>query len=220
MAEREFEAVIWDMDGVIVDSGPYHFQAWREVFHRRGISFTEEDFRRDFGRRNDTIIRSAMGEGLPVEEVDALAGEKEESYRCGIAGKVKALPGVLRLMQKLRESGIKMAVASSAPPENIRLITEKLDVSRFFDAVVWGREVSEGKPSPQGFLLAARKLGVKPENCVVIEDAVAGVAGAGSAGMRCVAVTNSHSRASLAEADLVVDSLETLAVSDIKKLFA
>jgi beta-phosphoglucomutase-like phosphatase (HAD superfamily) len=103
--------------------------------------------------------------------------------------------------------------------ENIQLVTRGLAVNNYFQVIVWGREVTEGKPSPQAFLLAARRLEVEPRNCVVIEDAVAGVTAAKRAGMKCLAVTNSHPKKSLMEADLVVDTLETISVADLARLF-
>ena len=113
-----------------------------------------------------------------------------------------------------------MAIASSAPMENIQLIIRGLGIDDCFQAIVWGREVAEGKPSPEVFMLAARKLGVEPRDCVVIEDAVAGVAAAKSAAMKCLAVTNSHSRNSLQEADLIVDTLEAISVRHLAGLFS
>ncbi len=219
MPESGLEAVIWDMDGVIADTAPYHLGAWQEIFRKRGVNFTEEDFRRHFGRRNDTIVRNTLGEDLPPDEVDKIANEKEENYRRRVTAKAKPLPGAIELIKVLHEHGIKMAIASSAPMENIQLITRSLGIIDCFQSIVWGREVSEGKPSPQGFLLAARKLRVEPRNCVVIEDAVAGVAAAKRAGMKCVAVTNTHPRQSLKEANLVVDTLKAVDVSVLERLF-
>ena len=112
-----------------------------------------------------------------------------------------------------------MAIASSSPVENIQLILGGLGIDSYFQFIVSGKQVSEGKPSPQGFLLAAKKLEVAPENCVVIEDAIDGVAGAKRAGMKCLAVTNNHSKQSLVEADLVVDTLEAVTVDDLAGLF-
>jgi beta-phosphoglucomutase family hydrolase len=219
MPEAKLEAVLWDMDGVIADTGIYHCLAWQDAFRRRGASFTDEDFRRHFGQRNDTIIRSALGDGIALEEMEAIAAEKEANYRRRIDGKIRALPGVTALMKALKKNGVKSAVASSAPPENIRLILKALRIEDCFQAIVWGYEVSEGKPSPQVFLLAAGKLGVAPPNCAVIEDAVAGVEGAKRGGMKCVAVTTSHPRERLGEADLVVDSLEAVSVGVLAGLF-
>ena len=220
MPENRFKAVIWDMDGVIADTAPYHFKAWQEVFQKRGVNFTEEDFRCIFGQRNDTIIRNTIGRSISPCEVDAIAAEKEENYRRRVARNVKVLPGAIELIRSLREHGVKMAIASSAPMENIQLITRGLGISDCFQTIVWGREVAEGKPSPQGFLLAAKKLGVEPQYCIVIEDAVAGVAAAKRAGMKCLAVTNTHPKMSLKEADLVVDTLEAVGVSDLEGLFS
>ncbi|MFC2033012.1 HAD family hydrolase [Chloroflexota bacterium] len=219
MTEDKFKAVIWDMDGVIADTGPYHFMAWQDVFRKRGINFTEEDFQHNFGKRNDTIIRYTTGEETPVEEVDVIAGEKDAYFRRIVKPNVKPFLGVIPLIILLKEHGVKMAIASSAPVENIRLVLQSLGIYDYFDAIVWGREVTEGKPSPQGYLLAVKKLGVKPENSVVIEDAIAGVDGAGRAGMKCIAVTNTHPEESLRKADLVVDTLETLKISDFEALF-
>ena len=212
------KAVIWDMDGVIADTGPYHFKAWQEVFHIRGINFTEENFQRYFGQRNDTIIRNVLGEDLSPSEVDAIAGEKERNYRQRVSRHIKPLPGAIKLLKSLSEHGFKVALASSAPMENIQLVTQGLGINNHFHSIVSGRDVSEGKPSPQGFLLAAKKLGISPQNCIIIEDAVAGVTAAKRAGMRCIAVTNTHPRESLTGADLVIDTLEAVSVTDLEQL--
>jgi beta-phosphoglucomutase family hydrolase len=219
MPESILEAVLWDMDGVIADTAYYHYRAWHDVFQKRGVNFTEKDFKYHFGRRNDTIIRSMLGESISLEELDIIISEKEENYRRRVARNIKPLPGALELISALGKHGIKIAIASSAPMENIRLIIRELDIEDCFQAIVWGGEVAEGKPDPQIFLLAARKLGAEFRNCIVIEDAVAGVAAAKRAGMKCVAVTNSHPRNSLKEADLIVDTLEAVSISDLAKLF-
>jgi len=219
MPVSRLEAVVWDMDGVIADTARYHFQAWQEIFQERGIDFTKEVFKRYFGRRNDTIIRDNIGREISSEEVYAIADEKEERYRRLMAHDIKSLPGAIELLGLLGESGVKMAVASSAPLENIELITRSLGIYNCFQAIVWGGEVAESKPSPQGFLLAAEKLGVEPRNCLVAEDAVAGVAAAKRGGMKCLAVTTSHPEASLKEADLVVDTLEAVGLDDLERLF-
>jgi len=220
MPENNLKAVIWDMDGVIADTARYHFQAWQESFRKRGVNFTEDDFRHHFGQRNDTIIRDAIGESVSPDEVDAIAGEKEADYRRRVAQNLKPLPGVIALINSLTASGVKMAIASSAPPENIQLVTSGLGIDNCFQATVWGRAVTEGKPSPQAFLLAASKLGIEPRNCLVIEDAVAGVTAAKRAGMKCLAVTNTHPGTSLKEADLIVDTLEKVNTEGLVALFS
>jgi len=215
---KKTKAVIWDMDGVIADTAPFHFEAWQGVFNQRGASFTEDDFRRNFGQRNDTIIRNTLGKDIPLSEIEAIATEKEENFRQGARHNIKPLTGAVKLLKSLKEYGFSLALASSAPVANIQLVTRELDIENCFQAIVSGREVKEGKPSPQGFLLAAKKLGVEPENCLVIEDAVAGVTAAKRGGMHCLAVTNTNPKTSLAEADLVVDTLEGVTASDLEGL--
>ena len=219
MPESNLKAVIWDMDGVIADTARYHLQAWQQTFRKRGVNFTEDDFKHRFGQRNDTIIRDAIGESISPDEVDTIAGEKEADYRRRVAQNLKPLPGVIALINSLTADGVKMAIASSAPPENIQLVTRGLGIDNCFQAIVWGREVTEGKPSPQAFLLAASKLGIEPRNCLVIEDAIAGVTAAKQAGMKCLAVTNTHPRTSLKEADLIVDTLEKVSTNGLVALF-
>lgn len=219
MSRSKTKAVIWDMDGVIADTAPYHLKAWQQVFQKRGVNFTENDFRRNFGQRNDTIIKNVLGESVSLSEIDAIAGEKEKNFRQSVRQHIIPLPGAVELMKSLKEYGFSMALASSAPIENIRLIFGGLDINDCFQAIVFGREVKEGKPSPQGFLLAAEKLGVAPQNCIVVEDAVAGITAAKRAGMRCLAVTNTHPRTRLMEADLIVDTLEAVSVNILEGLF-
>ena len=218
MPEIEAKAVIWDMDGVLADTAPFHLSAWQKVFQERGVKFTKEDFRHSFGRRNDAIIRKTLGKETSQEEIDAISGKKEASFRRRIGRNLKPLPGVIKLITSLEEHGFKMALASSAPIENIQLLSTGLGIENRFQAIISDKDVTQGKPNPQGFLLAAQRLGVEPRNCIVIEDAVAGVAAAKRAGMHCLAITNTHPRESLAEADLIVDTLEGVSINDIEGL--
>lgn len=216
---NRLEAVLWDMDGVIADTAPFHFQAWQEVFGRRNVPYSREVFQRNFGKRNDIIVRSIVGEGYPEGEIEAILVEKEGLFRTRAAGKIKPFPGAIELLYELKEYGVRVALATSSPIENGQFVTRQLGIENSFDVTVWGREVTEGKPSPQIFLLAAERLKVDPKNCVVIEDAVAGVAAAKRAGMKCLAVTNSHPGEKLGEADLVADSLEYVSVADLAGIF-
>lgn len=200
-------AVLWDLDGVLVDSAPFHLQAWRELFGSVGREFSEADFRRTFGLRNDAILRDVLGD-LPSAEVERLGARKEELFRRAALGNIVPLPGALALLRLLRESGVKLALVSSTPHGNIDLILGSLGVEAAFDVIVGEEDVTRGKPDPEGFLLAARRVGVPPAECVVIEDAPAGVEAAKRAGMSCVGVSRDRPREALAEADLVVESLE------------
>jgi beta-phosphoglucomutase family hydrolase len=219
MSKSHLEAVIWDLDGVIADTAEYHYQAWQEVLGKRGVEFSRVDFMPLFGRRHDAIIKFVLGNGLPKKELEMITEEKQQSYRRRMTGNVRSIPGAVELIKSLHEYGLKQAIASSAVPENIEIVTRELGIADCFQAIINGMEVEEGKPDPQIFRLAAKRLKEKPENCTVIEDAIAGVAAAKQAGMKCIAVTNSHPKNSLKAADLVVDSLEKVSIVGIQKLF-
>jgi beta-phosphoglucomutase family hydrolase len=219
MSETHLEAVLWDMDGVIVDTADYHYRAWRDVFKERGVAFSKADFMRHFGQRHDTIIKSALGDGLSPEEINAIAEKKQALYRRRVSKNIVPLPGAVELIKLLNKNKIKTAIASSAVKKNIDVILRGLDIKNSFQAIVFGTEVAEGKPSPQIFQLAADKLDVKPASCVVIEDAIAGVAAAKRAGMKCIAVTNSHPEIKLKNADLIVNTLEKVNIKVLRGLF-
>ncbi|HXZ95020.1 MAG TPA: beta-phosphoglucomutase family hydrolase [Dehalococcoidia bacterium] len=204
------KAILWDMDGVIFDSYSFHFAAWQETFAKRGIEFTKEDFTKLFGTRNDFIVRSVMGKKLPERDAQIVAQEKEETFREKATGNIKPFPGVVRLLNSLKKGNFKLGLASSAPKENIDLVLSELNLAGIFDCVVFGQEVTESKPSPQIYLLAAEKLAAIPNDCVVIEDSPLGVKAAKAAGMKCLAITNTHPQQKLEEADRVVDSLENV----------
>ncbi len=211
-------AIIWDMDGVIVDTGAYHRDAWIEAFGKRGIDFTTEDFVATFGTRNDNVIRRMLGRKTPTELIREISEEKEADYRRRIAESIVALPGAVALLEDLAVAHFKQAIATSAPPANVRQIMCVLGLDRYFNCMVTEKDVSEGKPSPQSFLLAAKTLNVLTANCIVIEDAITGVSAARRAGMRCVAVTTSHPRRNLGQADFIVDSLEELSADRMRIL--
>ncbi len=213
-------AVIWDMDGVIADTAPFHFQAWQKTFSQRGVQFTEEDFNHTFGLRNDSIIRKILGDKISPQDIEAIAQEKEAIFRSLLPPSLPPFPGVISLLKALKEVGFKIALASSAPKENLNLLTTNLGIRNYFEVIVSDKEVTEGKPNPQLFLLAAERLKVPPQNCLVIEDAIAGVKAAKAANMKCIAVTNTHPRESLNQADLIVDSLEQVNIKIIEKLLS
>ena len=211
-------AVLWDLDGTIIDSAPYHERAWQTTFDAEGIPFDAADFRRTFGWRNDRILFDIVGPDLPPERVAALAQAKEEHYRALVRQEgIAPLRGVRAWLERLHAQGIPQAIVSSAPRENITVVLATLDATDLFQALISGDDVAQGKPDPASFLLAARQLGVPPTACVVVEDAPAGVEAARRAGMTCLAVTTSHAREHLA-ADLVVDSLADLPADTLERL--
>jgi beta-phosphoglucomutase family hydrolase len=218
MIKDKTKAVIWDMDGVIADTAEYHLIGWQMVFQRRGANYSAEDFRFNTGKRSDTIVKSVLGENLLPDEIAGIVREKDETFRQLIGENIKSFPGVAKLIVSLKKHKFKIAIASSAPMENILLIIKSLKVHSYFDAIISGWEVSRGKPDPQTFLLAAEKLGVEPKCCIVIEDAIAGVTASKRANMHCVAVTNTTPKEELKEADIITDTLEDITINTLKKL--
>ncbi len=211
--------VIFDMDGVLVDSYRAHFESWLAMARECGFEFTEEQFARTFGRTSRDIIAHFWGEGLSDERMAEMDDHKEALYREAIAAHFPAMDGARELVGALRAAGFRLAVGSSGPPENVAVAVEGLDMGDCFQATVSGMDVTHGKPHPEVFLKAAEKLGVPPERCAVIEDAPAGIEAARRAGMAAIAITGTASRERLAEkAHRVVESLRQLTPEAIAEL--
>jgi beta-phosphoglucomutase family hydrolase len=211
-------AIIWDMDGVLVNTGEYHYQAWKQTFDELDVPFSKKQFRETFGMNNAGILEIICGEKLPAEQEGKISEHKEELFREAVKGKAKLLPGVEMALKNFSEWNLKQAIASSAPPKNIVVLVKELEIGKYFDATVSGFDIP-GKPDPSVFLKTARQLKVEPERCVIIEDAVAGVEGANRAGMKCIAVTTTNTTEALSKADLTFDSLEELTQHTLFELF-
>ena len=211
-------AVLWDMDGVLVDTGAFHYEAWKETFNELNVPFSEEDFRKTFGMNNAGILETIFERKPEPGEVAEISHKKESLFRDLVKGKAVLLPGVADWLERFRAWGLKQAITSSAPPANIEFLVDELKIRGYFDEIVSGFDLP-GKPNPDTFLKASEMLKVKPENCVVVEDAIAGVEGAKRAGMKCVAVTTTNPAKQLSKADLVVEHLGKMEEEDFKSLF-
>jgi beta-phosphoglucomutase len=216
-------AAIWDVDGTLVDTAEMHFAAWAELAAEIGKPFTRADFAATFGRRNPEIIRALFDAKASDATVADLGGRKEVKYReAARRSGVELLPGAGALLRGLRDLGWPQAIASSAPRANLEMILDLTRTREFFAAVVSAEDTQRGKPDPQVFQLAAARLGMHAEECVVFEDAVAGVQAARAAGMKCVAVrfVGHHPAETLraAGADRVVDSLADITAADVSRL--
>lgn len=210
--------VLWDLDGVIVDTGEFHFVAWEQTLAEYGIPFSREQFQATFGMNNRGILTTLMGhppEGDLLVEID---WRKEENFRQAIRGRAELLPGVRAWLDWFAASNIRQAVASSAPQVNIDFLVDELGIRSYFRVLVSGGKLP-GKPDPDVFLLAAQLIEAPPQGCLVIEDAVVGVEAAHRAGMKCVAVTTTNPAAALREADVVVERLDGLGVEVIEAMF-
>lgn len=206
MTEYRNYAVLWDMDGVLVDTGDFHFQSWGKTFEELNVPFDGEDFRKTFGMNNAGILEWILGRKPEPDEVTRISDKKESLFRELVKGKAVPLPGVLKWLNQFQTWKVKQAITSSAPPENIEVLVAELNIEDYFDAIVSGFDMP-GKPNPDVFLKAANTIKVRPENCVVIEDAIAGVEGAKRAGMKCIAVTNTNPASALEKADYIFSDL-------------
>lgn len=211
--------VIFDMDGVIVDSGAAHLASWKRLAAENDLHITDQEFAETFGRPSREIIRLRWGADLPDDEVRRLDDRKEAIYREIIRGDVPVMPGALELMRELHADRWRLGIGSSGPPENVALVVAELALGSLLAAATDASDVTRGKPDPQVFLIAAERMGVRPGRCVVIEDAAHGVEAAHRAGMKAVALTSTHPRDTFAEADLVVDRLDELSSARLAALF-
>ncbi len=211
------QAVIFDMDGVLVDSGWAHRQAWFDLAAQEGLEMSDEFFLRTFGMQNDTILPMMRPDISPLE-LARLSDWKEQRYRDLVLSQPRAAEGVIALLGDLKAKGFRLAIGSSAPRANLDVFWKPLEFADYFQVCVTKEQVIEGKPAPETFLKAASNLSAPPERCVVVEDALHGVQAARAAGMKVVAVTTTRSREELALADRVVDSLAELKADDFAAL--
>jgi len=211
--------VIFDVDGVLVDSAEAHYAAWCLLAAQVGKPLARDFFDRTFGTQNRDIIPVWLGPAIAPEEVERLSLLKEALYRDVARATLEPLPGAADLVRALAAAGdFALAVGSSAPPENVDLALEVLGIGGLFAAIVTGRDTARGKPDPEVFVKAIAKLGLPPSRCAVIEDAPQGVEAGLRAGARVIAVTSTRARRELAAANLVVASLNELEPGRIRGL--
>ena len=204
-------ALIFDMDGVIIDSNPIHRQAW-ELYNRRfGIETTEEMHHGMYGKRNDQIVRDYLGQHLSDAEVFEHGAAKERLYRelAGPGLTSSLVPGVREFLERSRD--LPMAIASNAEAENVKFVLQAAGLGRFFRVIVDGHQVSRPKPAPDVYLKACELLGAAPRDCIVFEDSYSGVQAAMDAGMRVVGLRTTHEElpgTSIAVDDFLAPELE------------
>jgi len=199
--------VLWDLDGTLVDSGDYHWRAWRDTMRDEGVELTYQQFLESFGQKNDRILTAWMGNAATRDVIGRVGDTKEALYRqLAVAEGLAPLPGAAAWVERLHRAGWRQAIASSAPKENVRVMLDVLNLDGYFDAIVSAEDVTAGKPDPQVFLAAAAKLHTPAAFAVVVEDAAVGIEAARRAGMKCVGVSTS----AVLPADVFVRSLADL----------
>jgi HAD superfamily hydrolase (TIGR01509 family) len=212
----EARAVLWDMDGTLIDSEELHWISWRDTMANEDRAITHEQFLSSFGQRNDSILSRWLGPAATPERIERIGNAKEKLYRQLIhKNGILPEPGVASWVHRLHEQGWLQAIASSAPRQNIEVVLEALGTAHCFQGIVSAEDVHKGKPDPEVYLTAASRVGLPSERCIVVEDAAAGIEGARRAGMRSIGVSHNGKHLS---ADVVVQSLELLDSNTFEKL--
>lgn len=214
-------SVIFDMDGVLVDNVPEHLKAWEAFCRKHGIPFDEASFKSTvFGKTNQAILRALIRRRLTAAEIETLGAEKEAMYRERHRGRVRAAPGLVGLLRRLRAERVTLAVATAAPRENLDFILDETGLRSCFEALVDVSCVKRGKPDPEIYLKAAALLGSPPGLCIAVEDSFPGIRSALSAGMKVVAVTTTHRRRELAAANLIIKDFRRLTPRQLRDLLS
>lgn len=213
-------AVIFDMDGVIVDSNPTHTIALRKFFEQHGYNLTDEELKTGvYGRSNKDWLPELFGDSLTTEEYKKLADEKEALFRELFTLIIKPLKGLIYFLDVLVDNKITRAIATSAPTANVDFVLEKTGIKKYFDVILDESDIKKGKPDPEIYLKTATAIQFPPEKCIVFEDSLPGVESAKQAGCKVVGVTTTHSRDEFLGTDLVIDNFEHINVRVLERLF-
>lgn len=213
-------AVIFDMDGVICHTNPYHSLAFREFFSSHNLNPTDEEFAAHmYGKSNSYILSHFFQRPVSGKELRQMEQQKEGLFRKIYEPHIEPIAGIEAFIADLYQNGVKLGVATSAPYANLELILGKIDIRKKLDSVMASEDVKKHKPDPEVYLSSAKNLGVLPENCLVFEDSFSGVSAALNAGMQVVGVLSSHTEAELPPCSLYLRDYAELSYSKINHLF-
>jgi HAD superfamily hydrolase (TIGR01509 family) len=216
--QKNIKGIIFDCDGVLVDSEPFSCGVWKPVLAKRGINIGEGDFKEIVGKNMDDAIEFFFKKYSFKGDKNEIAIDKEEEYFNHAKGNLKTFPGTIEFIEKALELGLKICVASSGSLEKIHFNLNEGGLSQYFTSIISCEDVKIGKPAPDLFLAAAKRIMVNPEECIVVEDSLYGVQAAKAASMYCIAITTSLPAEKLHEADIIADTLEEVSLEDL--LFA
>lgn len=214
------KAVIFDMDGVLIDSQPIHFEIDKACLLEQGVDISMEEVKKGAGTITKSRLQKWKDEFGLTENLDKLVNRREylafELFKTAGLG---SIDGIKELLKELKNQGILMAVASSSPKEFIYWVLKTLEIEDYFQVVLSAEDATRSKPAPDIFLLAAKRLSAKPEECIVIEDSTNGVLAANAAGIKAIGYTNPNSgNQDLKSATLVIDDFRRLNVSLIQNI--
>ena len=213
-------AALFDMDGVIVHTNPYHKKAFDIFLNKYNVVLTDDELKEHiYGRTNEEIFPYIFKGDFTSQKGKQWADEKEAMFRELYKDHVEPVAGLLPFLKELKENKIPVAVGTSAPIENLNFVMDKLNLREWFDTLLHSADVTKGKPDPEIYLKAAERLQVPPENCIVLEDSIAGLNAGLNAGMKVVAVTTTHEPEEFEGADLIISDFEGFTVQHLWDLF-
>lgn len=214
------KAVIFDMDGVICHTNPYHSIAFKEFFAKRNLNPTEEEFRLHmYGKNNGYILSHFLGRKIEGKELKDLEYEKESLFRDLYKAEVDPISGYMDFLLELNLAELAVGVATSAPRANMDLILDTLDIRNIFHSTLAEEDVNKHKPDPEVYLKSAKRLGVSPENCVVFEDSFSGASAGLNAGMKVVGVLSTHSKDELPQCHRFIEDFTEVNLNQVQSLF-
>ncbi len=206
---------LFDNDGVLVDTKDLHWMAWQQYMQAHPeLGMSEEVFLKTFGRTNDLILKE-VDPSISKAKSEEIASEKERIFRSLLQQNMDLLPGVIPFLEQLQAAQTPRIIASSAPVSNLEVFLKRTPLSHYFSSYVSAEQVARGKPYPDVFLAGAEKLGIPPEQCIVIEDSPSGLQAGKSAGCFVIAVTTTHKKSHLSNYDLCVDRLDQLTLHEV-----
>lgn len=205
----EAQAVIFDLDGTLLDNNPYHLQSWKKYLENMGRDMTEEEYNANInGRTNRDVINYIHGDALNEEDSFKYGLEKEVLYREIYKPFIKPVNGLLAFLKILADKNVPMAIATSGIQPNIDFMFDHVPIKEYFKIIVNSSHIKKGKPDPEIYIRAASLLNVAPKNCLVFEDAVVGINSAKAAGMKVIAIATTHPKEELNGADMIIDDYE------------
>lgn len=215
-------AVAFDLDGTLIDNNQFHFITWQEFYRKRNRELTMEEYKACFNGRTmtDCVKYVFQQPDMSAQEIEQYTNEKESLYREIYAAHIKPIPGLLTLLELLNQAQIPMVIATSGIQDNIDFLFSHIPIKRYFKRVIKGSDITHGKPHPEMYQLAAKELGLPAGKCIAFEDAIVGIASAGGAGMKVIALTTTHTPEELAGADWIVKDYEGIRMEQLLQLFS
>lgn len=213
------EAVIFDMNGVIINDERIHQQSWRVYSQKHGFQITEEEFKHNiFGRTEKDTFEYLYKRPITPEELRTFSDERVDTAIEIFKPQMKMTDGLQKLLDTLAENSIPMAVATSSRNRYVNLILDELNIRKYFKTILTAEDITKGKPDPEIYLKTAEKLGVNPAECVVFEDALSGIRSAKAASMKVIGIATTHAKEELDLADTVVDNFEEVDLDFIESI--